>query len=257
MKKAQPVALIGSGRLTDSPVTRLLRSSPALGPVMAPSYRLASRIANSLRAGHAAKDYAELDHSRLILLAVPHEVLPSIIASLTTAEINWTNKAVVLCNMLRDSSELSALSGLGASVGSLSPIPGSEDALYLIEGDAAAIRESSRLLTQQHKRAVAIERNRKPFYLAALTCTGSLAFALQLAASECLRHAGISSTVALSILEKQLKKTLRSYAKAGRKVYPPPRALSNQLRTLASTDPELAHYLEQSAKLATRLLEKQ
>jgi len=256
MKKAQPVALIGSGKLTDSPVTRLLRQSSALGPVMAPSYRLASRIANSLRAGHPVKDYEELDPCRLILLSVPVDILPSILTSLARSEINWTDKAVVLCNMLRDSNELSSLSALGASVGSLSSIPGFEDALYLIEGDGVAVRESGRLIKQQGRRFVAIERNRKPLYLAALTCTGSLAFAMQFAASECLRHVGIPSTLGLTILEKQMMKTLRSYAKAGRKVYSPPRALASQIRALGTTDPELAHYLEQSAKLAARLLEK-
>lgn len=257
MKKAQPVALIGSGRLTDSPVTRLLKGSAALGPVMAPSFRLASRIANSLRAGHAVKDYSELDSCRVILLSIPPETLPSVIANLSAAEINWTNKSVVLCSRLRDSSELISLSTRGASIGSLSPIPGFEDALYLLEGDAAAIRESSRLLKQQHKRVVAIERDHKQFYLAAQTCTASLAFALQLAAAECLGRAGISSTLALSILEKQLMKTLRSYAKAGRKVYPPPTGLANQLRALSSIEPELAHYLEQGSKLASRLVDKQ
>jgi len=256
MKKAQPVALIGSGKLTDSPVTRVLRGSSALGPVLATSYRLASRIANSLRAGHAVKGYAELDSCRLILLSVPHEVLPSVIGSLAAAEIDWTNKAVVLCSMLRDSSELSAISALGAAVGSLSPIPGFEDAIYLLEGDADAVLESGRLLKQQRKRVVAVARNHKPYYLAALTCTGSLAFALQLAAVESLRHAGIPSTLGLNMIEKQLMKTLRSYAKAGRKVYSPPRALAVQLRALSASDPELAHYLEQSARLAARLLEK-
>lgn len=255
MKKAQPVALIGSGRLTDSPLTRLLRGSPALGPVMAPSYRLASRIANTLRTGQAVKDYAALNGSRLILLAVPHETLPSIVDGLTAAKIEWPGKTVILCSSLRDSTELSALSALGASVGTLTTVPGFEDALYLIEGDPEAIRESSRLLKQRHKRIVAIERQRKAFYLAALTCTGSLAFALQLAAADCLRHAGIPSTLALGIVEKQLMKTLRSYAKAGRKVYPPPRGLAVQLRALIEREPELAHYLEKSAELAARLME--
>jgi hypothetical protein len=58
------------------------------------------------------------------------------------------------------------------------------------------------------------------------------------------------------ILEKQLYKTLRSHLKGGRKASPAPHPLQKQLRALATADPELAHYLEQSTNLAARLLGK-
>ncbi len=58
MKKAQSVGLIGTGSLTDSPLTRFWWLSERLGPVKSASYRVASRIANMLQAGHPVKDYA-------------------------------------------------------------------------------------------------------------------------------------------------------------------------------------------------------
>ena len=52
MRKGQSVGLIGAGKITDSPLERMWALRERLGPVKASSMRVASRIANSLRAGH-------------------------------------------------------------------------------------------------------------------------------------------------------------------------------------------------------------
>ncbi len=223
---------------------------------MAPSFRLASRIANSLRAGHPVRNYAEFDACRLILVSVPDAMLARVLCEIASANISWPNKTILLCSASLDSGELSVLAARGASIGSISAIPGFEDPRYLVEGDRLAILESKRMVEEGSRRIVAIERSLKPFYLAALTSTSSLLFALLLAASEFLRQAGISASVSAIILEKQLRKTLRSHAKAGRKAYPAPNQLQKQLHAVGGADPELAYYLEQSSKLAARLLRK-
>ena len=255
MKKAKSVALIGAGELTDSPLTRFRWLSERLGPVKAPSYRLASRIANRLRAGHAVKDYGEFDACRLVLVCVPDKMLPRVVAELCASGIGWKDKAVGLCSTWLDSSELADVAALGASVGSISPIPGFEDFRYLVEGDKMAIRECRLLVEDREQRAIAIDRPLKPFYLTALTCTGTLSFALMMAASESLRHAGVPSSVSASILEKQVGRSLRSYVRGGRRAYPAPRQLRRQITALSRVNPVLAQYFEQSCTLATQLLE--
>jgi hypothetical protein len=256
MKKAKSLALIGAGKLTGSPVSGFWRLSDRLGPVKSPSFRLASRIANSLRAGHPVRDYAEFDSCSLIVVSVPDAILPAAIKEIAAANICWRNKAIVLCSASLDSGELSVLAERGASIGSISAIPGFEDPRYLVEGDRLAVLEAKRLVENGARRIVAIQRSLKPFYLAALTSTGSLLFALLLAASESLRQAGISASDSATILERQLHKTWRSHVKAGRKAYSAPHQLQKQLHALANADPELAHYLEQSTHLAARLLRK-
>jgi predicted short-subunit dehydrogenase-like oxidoreductase (DUF2520 family) len=184
-------------------------------------------------------------------------MLPKIVSELASSGIAWKGKAIVLCSMWLDSSHLSELSARGGSIGSLSPIAGFEgleDFRYLVEGDKLAILEAKRLLAHQNQRLIAIERSLKPFYLAALTCTGNLLFALLVAASESLRHAGLSSPVSASILEKQFEKALRSYLKSGRNVSPSLHELSGQLRALSVADPTLAHFIEQSCRISSRLL---
>jgi predicted short-subunit dehydrogenase-like oxidoreductase (DUF2520 family) len=256
MKKAQSVGLIGTGSLTDSPLTRFWWLSERLGPVKSASFRVASRIANLLRAGHPVKDYEEFETCGLILVYVPEAKLSQVISEMLSAGISWRGKAVVLCSTWQDSGELRELSARGASVGSISPIPGFEDQRYLVEGDPLAIRQSKSLVEYRDRRAVAVERSLKPFFLAALTCTGTLLFALLHVAFESLERAGIPPGFSATMLERQITRTLRSLLKGGRRAYPEPRELPKQLSALSASRPELAHYLEESSRLVSRLMER-
>src|SRR5271170_1679957 len=124
MKKAQSVGLISTGSLTDSPLTRFWWLSERLGPVKSASYRVASRIANMLQAGHPVKDYAQFKSCDLILVCVPEETVSQTVHEMASAGISWRGKAVVLCSTWLDSGELHELGARGASVGSISVIPG-------------------------------------------------------------------------------------------------------------------------------------
>ena len=260
MKKVRSVGLIGTGNLTDTPLTRFWWLSERLGPVKSASYRVASRIANMLQAGHPVKDYAEFESCVLILVSVPEETVSQVVSEMLSSGISWRGKAVVLCSAWLDSGELRELSARGASVGSISPIPGFpiqgfDDERYLVEGDPLAIRHLKSLVEYRERRALAIERPLKPFFLSALTCTGTLLFALLHVASEALHHARIPPALSATLLERQLTRTLRSFLKGGRRACPAPRELPAQLRALSAANPELAAYLEQSCLLASRLMD--
>ena len=202
------------------------------------------------------RDYAELDSCRMILVCVPDELLPKVVAELLASEISWRGKAVVLFSTWLDSSQLDELARRGAAIGSISPIPGFDETRYLVEGDRLAIREATSLVEDRERRAIDIERALKPFYLAALTCTGNLLFTLLLAASEGLHHAGIPRCFSGNILDRQLAKTFRAFIKGGRHAYPILQELPKQLQALTSANPALAHYIEQSSELAARLMAK-
>jgi len=256
MKKSTPVGLVAAGNLTDSPLSRFRWLASRLGPVKSASFRVARRIVNIIEAGHAVRDYADLDSCRTILICVPDDQLPKIIAELLSSEIVWRGKAVVIFSTWLDSSQLDELSRRGAAIGSISPIPGFDETRYLVEGDRLAIRETSSLVEDRERRAVAIEREHKLFYLAALTCTGNLLFTLILAASEALHHAGVPALLSGTILDRQLSRTFRSFLRGGKNAYPEVRELVPQLRALRSVNPALARYIEQSTSLAAQLMEK-
>lgn len=256
MKRAQSVGLIGTGSLTDSPVTRFRFLPERLGPVKSASYRVASRIANMLQAGHPVKDYAEFQDCDLVLICVPEERVAQVVSEMIACGIAWRNKAVVLCSAWLDSSALSDLAPFGAFLGSISPIPGFDDERYLVEGDPPAIRHARMLVETRERRVVAVERPLKPFYLAALTCTGTLLCALLYAAGESLHRARIPPAQSATILERQLTRTLRAFLKSGLRAAPELRELPRQLEALASADPALADFLEQSCAIASRLIAK-
>jgi predicted short-subunit dehydrogenase-like oxidoreductase (DUF2520 family) len=256
MKKAQSVGLISTGSLTDSPLTRFWWLSERLGPVKSATYRVASRIANMLQAGHPVQDYAEFEACDLTLVCVPEDTVSDVVSEMVASGISWRGKAVVLCSTWLDSGELRELAACGASVGSISPIPGFDDERYLVEGDPLAIRQSKSLVEHRERRAVAIERPLKPFYLAALTCTGTLLFALLQVALESLHRARVPPGVSAALLERQITRTLRSLLKGGRRAYPEPREIPKQMHALSAANPDLAYYLEQNVRLASRLMEK-
>jgi len=256
MKKSTSVGLIAAGNLTDSPLSRFRWLASQLGPVKSTSFRVARRIVNIIEAGHAVRDYSDLDSCGMILISVPEEQLSMLKGELLSSDISWRGKAVVLFSAWLDSSQLEEFSRRGAAIGSITPIPGFDETRYLVEGDRHAIREASTLVEDRERRAVAIERTLKPFYLAALTCTGNLLFTLLLAASEALHRAGIPALLSGTILDRQLSRTFRSFLRGGRNAYPAIRELPPQLRALRSVNSSLAHYLEQSALLAAELVEK-
>ena len=136
MKKAKSVALIGAGKLTDSPLSRFYWLSDRLGPVKSSSYRLASRIANQLRAGHPVKGLDEFARLDLILGVRARRVLPRWWRSWRRPPIQLRGKAVVLCSfMARLAANCTQLSDAGAAGGVHLPIPGFDDLRYLMEGD--------------------------------------------------------------------------------------------------------------------------
>src|SRR4051794_12467385 len=140
-------AVAGGGRVSDSFVPRLPRLTTELGPVAAQSYRLASRIVNSIGAGYPVKSYADLDASTLILICAPAQAIGPIVSALEAA-IECRGKILLLCESGGNSLQLRALQAKGAAVGSIDAIPGFEGRRFVAEGDRAALREAKALVRQ-------------------------------------------------------------------------------------------------------------
>src|SRR5689334_6307166 len=124
----------GGGRVSASFIARLPRLAAELGPVAAQSYRLASRIVNSLDAGHAVRSYAGLNDSALILICAPVSAVAAIVSALA-GSLDCRGKTVILCDSGADSSVLIALRSQGAAVASVHMIPGSNGQRFAAEGD--------------------------------------------------------------------------------------------------------------------------
>src|SRR5712691_864237 len=100
-------AVAGGGRVSGSFVARLPRLAADLGPVAAQSYRLASRIVNSIGAGYPVKSYEDLGDSALILVCAPAQSVGPIVSGLAAA-VHCRGKTILLCEGA-DSRQLSVL----------------------------------------------------------------------------------------------------------------------------------------------------
>src|SRR5260370_7270627 len=89
-------AVAGGGRVSGSFVARLPDLANALGPVAAQSYRLASRIVNSIGAGRAVRTYGELNAATLILICAPVRGVEQI-ASALSGPLGCPGKIFLLC----------------------------------------------------------------------------------------------------------------------------------------------------------------
>ena len=216
MKNLSRVALVGAGNFSDSPLSRIPDLAQHLGPVKAPSFRLASRLSNTLRGGHAVNHYTDLAASPLILLSVPDPQAPAFVAELAASGLAFRGKSVVICGERLTAASLDDLSALGSATGSFCSIPGFEDTWFLLEGGKVVERQMRPLFKNRGMRVTVVAEGSKAAYLAGMDQVGS-AFAPQVKdALECLRAAGIKNSEAFRMLEKQAARTLRSCFRSGK-----------------------------------------
>ena len=90
--------VMGGGAVNRSIIGRLPSKTRVLGPVAAVSYRVASRIANLLKAGEAVRSADDLDAVRVILFHAPPDQEAALLAILKAAKIHWYGKSLILCD---------------------------------------------------------------------------------------------------------------------------------------------------------------
>lgn len=231
-----------------------------LGPVKGLSFRVASRIANTMRAGHPVNCYQELDECGVVIITVPDRLLPRIVEEMGSSGVGWQGKAVILCDSDRDSSGLAPLSAQGAAVASLSVLKAFQERRFVMEGDPLALLELKRLLVGAQGKALKIRKGRKLLYLAGVSFATSLATPLLAGSADCFRKAGVGSTLSPGLTAKVMLQSVRAFRKAGRKGWTGPlaggdeRAFASQLEALLHADPALAQFFEQSVRAAFGML---
>jgi predicted short-subunit dehydrogenase-like oxidoreductase (DUF2520 family) len=244
----------GGGRVSGSFVARLPRLASQLGPVAAQSYRLASRIANSIGAGYAVRRYEDLNDSALILICAPAHGVGPIVSALAKA-LECRGKTILLCEGGGDSRQLACLQSRGAAVGSIDIIPGFDGQRFVAEGDKVAVREARRLVSQLGGRVEEIMTAKLGLYAAAVSFGGALISPLMQASLLCLQEAGMPKDSALKVVEALLRSSLRAYVYAGKRSWSGPladgdqAAIRRELEALTAWDPELAKHYREAASL--------
>lgn len=195
---------------------RLPNLSAHLGPVASASLRVASRLANRLKAGTAvAPD--QLTTAELVLVSGPEADFHALLTLALHPDINWTGRTVLFLDFHHDSSDLLPLRHRGASVGTLDCLDAFPDPRFVADVDPSAHRLLQRFATATGAGIFFITPGRKQFFAAGAAFTGTLLTPLVAATVDCLKKSGLSQAQAIQITERNTQQTLRSFVKAGRK----------------------------------------
>jgi predicted short-subunit dehydrogenase-like oxidoreductase (DUF2520 family) len=252
-------AVAGGGRVSASFVARIPHLSTELGPVAAQSYRLASRIVNTIGAGYPVRGYKDLNTSFIILICSPPRGVPSIVRALEES-IDCKRKIVLLCESGADSRQLARLKADGAAVGSIHVIPGFEGRRFVTEGDPKAVREAKSLIRLIGSRVEDVQTAKMAVYAAGLSFGIGLFIPLLEASTQCLQDAGLSRAIATKVAGAVFQQSLREYVYAGKRSWRGPLAegdrvsVKREIEALTAANPTLARYYRDMSSLALELL---
>jgi hypothetical protein len=244
MRKPRLAALLASGNAAASPVLRAIAAAQAIGPVASTSFRVASRIANSMRAGRAAPSVDAFEACHVVLISAPDRDVDAAVAQLTAAPFEWEHRTVIL---IGDESEpLAPLRELGAVTGVVTTMPGFEERLFLLEGERAALRELRPLLGRT-VRVILIPPGARARFDAAITLAGHALFPLLVAADAAFASTGLSRRLTDPVLEKAVQRALRAWINGRRKGWgtldgPGEARLASQIAVLERADPRAGAY---------------
>jgi predicted short-subunit dehydrogenase-like oxidoreductase (DUF2520 family) len=236
--------LISAGGVAQSFLIRLPLLLAGVGPVKAASFRVARRLSNTLRAGHAVDQYSELEKCRLIWIAVPDASLDRVACDMVL-QIVMPGKMIVLCGSDFDSLRPSPLSAAGARIATLNVMDGGSRIL-IGEGHPAVMRELRRMAIGEKRKLIEIQPGTKCLFLAAVHLSTRLVLPWIAAALESFRAAGFSRAEAARAVEYLGSGALHSYCKAGRKAWSSAasaelrHALDRDIETIREADAHLA-----------------
>ena len=206
--------LMGAGAVNASLIARLPGKAASIGPVAAVSFRVASRIVNSLGAGTAVRSAAELDSARAILFHSSPEQFPALAEALCSARIEWAGKSMIFCDCEPLGGVEKCFRGRGASVATLRrcALPGR----LVVEGSAAALAAGHRLARQLGMKAIEVTPDCSEAFEAALALGSGALTPLIDHACGLLRECGVRDTEAPRLAAALFEQTAREYARTGR-----------------------------------------
>ena len=217
MNKLRPLALLCSGRVSRSPLTRLAQLGANLTWVKSNSYRVASRAVNALGAGVPVASVAEMARASVWLVSVPDAELRQTLAELRSAGVDWKRRCLLILSPEADSAVAGDFRGRGAAVASFCPID-EQQSRFVAEGESDAVRAIRDLVgdTRRNK-VVEIRKGAKAKYLAGARAATKDVLPLIAEALDCFQAAGISNADAKAIAESLMGGSMRLYFRAGRR----------------------------------------
>jgi predicted short-subunit dehydrogenase-like oxidoreductase (DUF2520 family) len=260
--KPPTMGLIAAGSVNQTFLVRMTGVLSQIGPVKAASFRVARRIANTLRSGTAVESYADMALCDLVWIAVPDAELDRVSHDFASAT-PLVGRIVVVCASTRDSFWPVPLLNAGARIVTLNCVEESNEQLFVGEGDPAAVRELRRVMTAEKRKLIELRAASKALYFSGVNLATHLLLPWIAASVESLRDAGMSRGEATHVASALGGRALRAYAKAGVKAWSPAAAnllrlsIAHDLDSIRSTDPKLAAIYASGVDQALRYFERE
>jgi hypothetical protein len=206
--------VIGAGGLSKSLIGQLPLKSRQIGPVVGVSFRVASRMANSLRAGYAARNAGELDEMPVILFHAPAGQVRIVADLLERARIEWKDKPLIFCDCEVPAPivERFRMRGASTAVARQFGIPGT----IMVEGTAPALASAHRIASELRLRAVEIAPGTSDLFAATLTLSTAALTPLVNRAASLLRASGLRDKAAVSMATALFEQTIQEYGHSGK-----------------------------------------
>lgn len=206
--------VLGAGAVSRSIIGQLPAKAREIGPVAAVSFRVASRTANSLRAGYAVRNAGELDAAPAILFHAPPDHAAALLELLEAAAIRWPGKALIACDCDLDRAFAARLEGRGASIAIARQFGLAGQ--IAVEGSGRGQSIANRIARALHLRVIEINRGAADVFDAAVTLSAAALTPLVDTAAAFLRQAGVRETEAPRLAALLFEQTLRAYAHSGK-----------------------------------------
>jgi predicted short-subunit dehydrogenase-like oxidoreductase (DUF2520 family) len=200
--------------------------------------------------------------SSVILISMPERWIPSVVDRLLEETFDWKSKTVLICESGLDSHILTRLRFLGAATGSITPMDGFDEQMYVLEGDRKALRDARSLVESPGVRTIEMDAGSKALFSAGVSFATALALPLLTASVETLRACGIAQSDALTIADRLFQRTVRTYVRSGRKGWEGAlpaqdvEATRRHLQALFQRNPILASYYYENALQVVRMFRK-
>lgn len=257
MKNRPWIGLLAAGPMSPA-LFRLPNRNAYLGPVVSATLRVASRLANRLKAGTPGHP-DQLNRAELILVSGPASAFNDLLALALDPSIDWAGRTVIFLDFHQDTSDLTPLRDRGASVGTLDCLTTFTELRFVADCDDDARRRLQRFATAISAGLYYLTPGRKQLFAAGATFTGSLLTPLVAATADCLKKSGLTQSEALQIAERNTQQALRAYSKAGRKGWTGTlpeadvEATRRHLQALQAENQLLANYFAATAHMALNL----
>jgi hypothetical protein len=223
MMKSPYTALVSATPLNRVALAKLPGLLEHLGPIKAPSIRVASRAANALKAGYPVRGWDEVKDCGVLVVSASSEKVSTLLNEMVSSLEQWKRRLVIVVCAGVDNQDLAPLGRRGARFASIHFLGDPVDPMILVEGDAPAVRVTRRMLGPGTNKLFIVRKG-------SLALPRLTADQLQLAlpplldaVQSALHHAGLNPAQCWRVVDTLVAHTMRSFHKSGRRAWKEPR----------------------------------